>query len=123
MKAKDNRKIHIKYLILLHILLCLYSIGGIFSKLAAQQDFLSKEFIFYYGLVLINLFAYALLWQQILKRLSLVTAFSNKAVIVIWGALWGCLFFDESISVGKIIGIVLVVIGIYIVTTDKEAEL
>lgn len=120
MGARDNKNTQIKYLILLHILLCLYSVGGIFSKLASRQEFLSKEFIFYYGIVLVNLFVYALLWQQILKKLSLVTAFSNKSVIVIWGALWGCLFFDELISFGKILGIVLVVIGIYIVTTDKE---
>ena len=90
--AKDR----IKSYILLHIVLLLYSMGGICSKLAAGQSFLSLKFILFYGILLLNLAVYALLWQQILKRLPLVTAYANKAITVIWGMLWGYLFFQEQ---------------------------
>ncbi len=108
--------------ILLHILLVFYSLGGICSKLAAQYDFLSLPFILYYGIVLLILFAYAVLWQQILKKLPLVTAYANKAVTVIWGMLWGSIFFKESVNGWKIIGALIIIVGVYLVVSEKEEE-
>lgn len=113
-------KERIKSYILLHMVLLLYSMGGICSKLAAGQSFLSLKFILFYGILLLNLAVYALLWQQILKRLPLVTAYANKAITVIWGMLWGYLFFQEQIRVQQIIGGLIIIAGVYFVVTDKE---
>lgn len=114
------KKTQISALLLLHILLLAYSLGGICSKRAAQHDFLSFEFMLYYGIVLLILFAYAILWQQILKRLPLVTAYANKAITVIWGMLWGSVFFRESVSVWKIMGALIIILGVYLVVSEKE---
>lgn len=62
--------------------------------MAAQQEFLSFKFFFFYGLVLLILFAYAIAWQQVLKGLPLVTAYANKAVTVIWKLVLGSAFFS-----------------------------
>lgn len=105
----------IKPYIQLHILLLIYSLGGIFSKLAAQQEFLSTRFILFYGVVLLDLFLYALVWQQILKKLPLVTAYANKAVTVIWGLVWGFLVFKETVTIWNLIGALVIVFGVYIV--------
>ena len=105
-------KERIKSYILLHMVLLLYSMGGICSKLAAGQSFLSLKFILFYGILLLNLAVYALLWQQILKCLPLVTAYANKAITVIWGMLWGYLFFQEQIRVQQIIGGLIILTGI-----------
>ena len=88
----------IKPFLSLHILLLVYSLGAVCSKMAGKAEFLSIRFFFFYGLVLLNLFVYAIVWQQILKKLPLVTAFANKAVTVIWGMLWGMLIFKEKIT-------------------------
>lgn len=96
----------------LHILLIIYSLTGIFSKLAGKEKFLSFQFCLYYGIVIFFLGIYAIGWQQILKYLPLTTAFANKAAIVVWGIIWGVLFFDEQISVGKLIGAVIVIVGV-----------
>lgn len=98
--------------ILLHVMLMIYSMSGICSKAASKQSFLSPKFILYYGLVIVLLGFYAIAWQQIIKRLPLTIAYANRAVTVIWGAAWGTLFFEEKISVTKIIGIMLVVGGV-----------
>lgn len=111
---------NIRAFILLHIILLFYSLGGICSKLAAKCTFLSLEFMFYYGIVLVILFAYAILWQQILKKLSLVTAYANKAITVIWGMLWGSVFFDETVNLWKIIGAIIIIAGVYLVVSEKE---
>ena len=112
----------IKTLVLLHIMLMIYSMSGICSKLAAGQKFLSIKFCLYYGLIILLLGFYAIGWQQIIKRMSLTTAFANKAVTVVWGIIWGFVFFKESITPGKVVGAVLVIAGIVMYAlADKEA--
>lgn len=112
-------KINLKTYILLHISLLIYSLGGIFTKLASRYFFLSKEFIFLYSLMMLIMVSYAILWQLILKKLSLSVAFSNKAIAVIWGMLWGALVFGEHITSGKIIGAVLIIIGIIVMNGEQ----
>lgn len=102
----------IKTLFALHMLLMVYSTSGILSKLAAGVDFLSIEFCLYYGGVLLLLGVYAIGWQQILKRLPLTTAFSNKAVTIVWGIVWGALFFFEPIALPKAVGALLIIAGV-----------
>ena len=110
-----------KTLLLLHILLMVYSTSGIFSKLAAGESFLSLKFFAFYGILIVLMGIYAIGWQQIIKRMPLTAAFANKAVTVVWGIVWGILFFQESITVGKVIGAALVVLGVVIFAgADKE---
>ncbi len=110
-----------KSIILLNILLMVYSMSGICSKKAADARFLSIEFCIYYGIIIALLGVYAIGWQQIIKRLPLTLAFANKAVTVIWGLVWGLIFFRESITVGKTIGAILVVAGVVLFAgADKE---
>jgi len=104
----------------LHFILLLYSVNGIISKLASKNQFLTNAFLFYYSIVVFILFIYAILWQQILKKMTLTTAFSNKSVIVIWGMLWGALFFQEQITLQMIIGGAIISFGVYLVVTDHE---
>lgn len=113
----------IKTLVLLHIMLMIYSMSGICSKLASGQPFLSFKFCLYYGLIIVLLGFYSIGWQQIIKRMPLTAAFANKAVTVVWGIIWGFMFFHEPITVGKVIGAVLVITGIVMYAmADREAE-
>ena len=112
-----------KYLIYLHILLIIYSLSAVCSKLASVEKFMSFRFCLFYGLVLFLLALYALCWQQIIKHLPLTMAYANKAVTVVWGILWGLLLFGEMITAGKIIGALLVITGIVIYAlSDGESE-
>lgn len=105
-----NKKV--KTLFLLHLLLAVYSLSGLCSKLAAGEEFLSLGFCMYYGAVLLLLAIYALCWQQIIKRMPLSAAYANRAVTVLWGIVWGILFFGEQITIGKVFGAVLVIVGV-----------
>lgn len=44
--------------------------------------------------------------------MPLNAAFANRAVTVLWGIVWGIIFFGETITAGKIIGAVLVIVGV-----------
>ena len=110
----------VKPLLLLHAIMLLYSVSTICSKLAAGETLLSIRFILLYSGLLFILFVYAILWQQVLKKMPLTTAYANKAVVIIWGLVWGSLFFGEQITVQKILGSLVIIIGVGLVVTDKN---
>ena len=93
------------------------------SKIASGKKILSGEFCLYYGFIIILLGFYAIGWQQIIKRLPLTLAYSNRAVTVIWGMIWGFFFFGEKVTIGKVIGAALVVFGVVLYTkADQEGK-
>jgi drug/metabolite transporter (DMT)-like permease len=106
--------------IFLHISFIIYSFVGVFSKTVSQQPFFSLKFILYGGIVFFILAVYALLWQQILKRFPLVTAYSNKGVVIIWNLLWAVIFFSETITIENIIGSAIIIAGIAVVSSDAS---
>ncbi len=102
----------------LHLLLFFFSFCGVFSKLAAGQEFLSVKFCLFYGISIAILGIYAILWQQIIKKMPLVNAFLNKAITIIWGMIWGALIFNEVITLKMILGCIIVIIGIVLVVKE-----
>jgi len=105
---------------LLHLLLLFGSLGGICSKLAGREALLSLRFILLYGALLAILFIYAIEWQQIIKRMSLTTAYSNKAVGLLWNTLWGVLLFNEHLTPRMVIGVLVVLCGVVMVVKANE---
>ncbi len=113
----------VKYLIILHLFMAIYSLTSVAAKFAGGEEFLSFRFILFYGLVLFGLFVYAIAWQQIIKHMPLVSAYANRGVTVIWGIIWGYFIFSEEITLRKIIGAAIIVCGIvFIVTADAKEE-
>lgn len=115
----------IRILVALNVLLMVYSMSGILSKLAAGVDFLSWQFVGLYAGIIAILGIYAIGWQQILSRMALTSAFANKAVTIVWGIIWGFLFFQEQITLGKVIGGALIIAGVVLFATadgDDERE-
>ncbi len=116
-----NRK-KLTALIVLHVLLAVYSVSGILSKMAGKTTFLGMDFCMYYVGIIAILGIYAVVWQQIIKVLPLTVAFANKAVTVIWGIIWGVLIFSEEVVPMQLAGVLLIVIGIVLYSTDKTEE-
>ena len=108
--------------IVLHILLMVYSLSGVCSKMAGKAEFLSLDFILWYGAMLFIMVIYAFGWQQILKRLPLSIAFANKAVTLVWSIVFGVLVFNETLKITQIIGCVLAVIGVLIFIKPSKEE-
>lgn len=120
-KQKTGKhKTPIWVLLLLHAGLLLSSLSGVCSKKAALSEPFSFGFIMWYGLVLVSMFVYAVLWQQVLKRMDLTTAYANKPVGLIWGMVWGALLFQETITLRMIIGAAVIFVGIFLVVTSEN---
>ena len=111
-----------KDFLLLHSTLFLYAVASVFAKAAGRNlavHDLSPTLIF---LVLeaLTLGVYAVLWQQTLKRMPLTFAYSNKAVNVLWTCLFGLIFFGESLTPGKAVGILVALVGVWLVVSSHE---
>ena len=120
METAVKKKTPLWVLLLLHAGLLISSLSGVFSKKAALSEPFSLPFILWYGLVLVSMLLYAILWQQVLKRMDLTTAYANKPVGLIWGMIWGVLLFNEVITWRMILGAAIIFAGIFLVVKSDE---
>lgn len=104
-------------LLSLHLLLAVFSLSGIMSKLAARHAFMGPGFLLWYAGMVGVLAVYAVGWQQVIKRLPLTVAYANRAVTVIWGIVWGASLFGETISWQKVVGALVVLVGVVLYST------
>ena len=107
-------RVKVRNLLFLHGSFMLYSFSAVFSKSASREEPFSLPFFVFWGLSLSVLVAYAIIWQLLLHKFPLSTAFSNRGVVVAWGVFWGFILFGEEITLGKIIAALLILIGIVI---------
>lgn len=114
-------KVDKKVFLALHLLLLLFAGTTVLSKLAAGEDFLSPRFCLFFGGEFVLLGVYALGWQQILKRLTLTVAYTNKAVTLVWSMVFGVLLFHEQLQLRQVVGCALAVAGVLLfVKADGE---
>ena len=104
----------------MHLAFLVYTFYPLLGKFATRYDFFSLQFIILYCVVFAILFLYAILWQQVLKRIPLTTAIANKSITIVWGMIFGLLLFGEGISLKMLIGAALILSGILILSTEKE---
>lgn len=112
----------LKGFLLLHGTLLIYAIVSVFAKYAGIQMAQNNWWLtlVFLGLEAFTLLVYSVLWQQVLKRMPLSFAYSNKGICTLWTALLGILLFGETITWGKALGILVVLIGVLLVVTDHE---
>ncbi len=111
------------WFLVLQACMAFFSLGGVFSKFAAREEFLSGRFFLLYGGVLAVLALYSLAWQQILKHLPLTMAYSNKAMTILWGMLYGSIFFGESYRFRQFVAAGIIIVGIvFFVRAEKECD-
>ncbi len=120
-KTNDIKKQNnLIWFVVLHIILFVMSFSGIYSKLASNEKLFSLKFVLFYSLVIVILGVYAVFWQQIIKHISLTTAFCNKAVGIVWGMIWGLVFFKETIKWNMVLGAIIVIFGVIVVVKSDE---
>ena len=102
----------LKDYIQLHLNILLFSLTSVFSKAASVQYPLLYLFLF---LMVANCGIYAITWQQVIKKFSLSTAYANKSVYLLWSQIWAVLIFHENLSIQNIIGILVVLFGVWTV--------
>lgn len=100
-----------KYGVLVGINL-LYACVTLFTKFAAQQEFMSMSYCLALCGAIGVMGAYAVCWQQVLKRINLSTAYMFKGTSLIFVMLLAFAFFGEAITLMNIIGTCVIIVGI-----------
>ena len=112
-----KKRIGLADILLLQSAVVVYSLSTVAANLASKYEFLSARYILFFGLEFVILAAYALIWQQMIKRFQLSVAYDNKALTLMWSMLWNFIIFSQGITPFKVVGVVLVVIGVMIMNT------
>lgn len=118
-RVKMKKKVTMKDLLFLQAIVVIYTLSGVAAKMASGSSFLSLSFIGFYGLEICILGVYAILWQQVIKRIDLSIAYANRAIAMLWSMVWAVVFFRESITIQNIIGVLIVISGTIIVNSEK----
>ena len=90
----------------------LYACVGICTKMASMCAFLSWPYVLWFIGAVGLIGAYAVLWQQVLRRIELSTAYLFKGTTLIFTMLFAALLFGEPITVANIIGSLIIITGI-----------
>ena len=117
-----KKKLNLKDFLILQAVVVIYTVSGVLGKLAAM----SAEggdgwgFLLLYGAEIGVLGVYAVLWQQVIRKVELSVAYANRAVALLWSLLWAVFLFGEKITGAQLLGIALVIIGTAVINGGKE---
>ena len=89
-----------------------YACTSIFTKMASRQEMLSWPYLLWIAGAIGVMGVYALLWQQVIKRMPLSTAYMFKGTSLIFVLLFSALLFGETITLNNVIGSAIIIIGI-----------
>ena len=89
-----------------------YACTGIFTKMASRHEMLSWPYLLWLAGAVGVMGLYALLWQQVLKRIDLSTAYMFKGTSLIFGLLFAWSILGEPITLNNMIGAAIIIVGI-----------
>lgn len=109
-------------IILLQVVVIIYTLTSIVGRKASGSELLSLQFILFYGLDIVILGIYAICWQQMIKKFDLSVAYANRAMAILWTAVWARFIFKDTIGIKQLIGILVVMIGTVVVNLEQPKE-
>lgn len=109
-------------LLFLHGLFLLYACCGYLGKSAASYSWDDSPFwAFYCGMIAL-LMIYAIGWQKVLHSVPLSIAYTHRVVTLFWGLVIGRCFFGEPITIGKTVGIAIVMGGLILFNLEWRSD-
>ncbi len=112
----------VRWLFFLHVLFLVHALAGVCGKIAATHSWDSVVFWEIYCGMIAILATYAIGWQRVLQHVPLSMAYSHRAITALWGLIFGCFFFDEAITLGKAVGLIIVMCGLILFYMDWQTN-
>ena len=109
---KSSSNLTFRSAAILRLVYLFYSTVSLATKFTSLQEFLSLKYFLGLAIVVAMLGIYAIIWQQVLKRIELTTAYMFKGTSLIFVLLFSALIFNETITLWNIVGASLIVGGI-----------
>lgn len=92
----------------------IYACTSICTKMASRQEMLSWPYLFWIAGAIGVMGVYALLWQQVIVRMPISTAYMFKGTSLIFVLLFSVLLFGEVITLNNAIGAMIIIVGIFL---------
>lgn len=89
-----------------------YACTSICTKMASRQEILSWPYLLWIVGAIGVMGVYALLWQQVIVKMPLSTAYMFKGTSLIFVLLFSALLFGEAITTNNLIGSAIIIVGI-----------
>lgn len=93
-----------------------YACTSIFTKMASRQEMLSWPYLLWMAGAVGVMGVYAILWQQVLKRVELSTAYMFKGTGAVFGLLIVWLVLNEPVTMNNIIGTIIIITGVTMIS-------
>ena len=90
----------------------IYACTSICTKMASQHELVSWPYLVWIAGAIGVMGVYALLWQQVIVRMPISTAYMFKGTSLIFVLLFSVLLFGEAITLNNVIGAVIIIVGI-----------
>lgn len=89
-----------------------YACTSIFTKMASQQEPMSFPYLLWIAGAVGVMGVYAMLWQQVISRMPLSTAYMFKGTSLVFVLLFSALLFGEAITLNNVVGSAIILAGI-----------
>jgi len=109
----------LKHILLLFVSFVVYSMTGVFSKMASMHEFLSVKYIGFFACVLLMLGLYAILWQKVLSFMPLHKAFLCKSICIVITLAISYFVFAETLTLNNILGAGCIISGLVVLSWQK----
>ncbi len=116
----EMKKVRLGDILKLQGAVALFSLSSMISKFIGMQEGLT-------GMVFLLLFAelavlgiYAIIWQQLLKRFELSTAYINKGMVLLWYMIWSIFIFGDEVGIKNYIGVIIAIAGIVLLNIPEK---
>lgn len=110
-----------RLILFLQLAVILYSINTVIGKYVSAEAFFSPRFFGLLFLEVAVLGVYAIVWQQLIKRVDLTVAYANKAAGLFWSMIFGALLFAEPVTPRRIFAVALVAAGVILINREGSA--
>lgn len=94
--------------------------SGVFLKLASLYEFLSFHYVLFFGITVLVMGVYAVLWQEVLKLIPLNKAYLYKSSGIGISLMYAYIIFNERITIYNIIGCAMIIAGIIILSYKRR---
>lgn len=116
----ERKKVQWKEIAVLQFAVMIYTLSSVAAKQAALYNALSWPFLVWCGIEILILGVYAIIWQQLIKKIDLSIAYANRSMAILWSVIWAVIFFKETITIQNMIGVIIVLAGTMIINCDDK---
>ena len=105
-------KTRFAYYLFLILAFFVYACSTLFSKQASEYNFISLPYVLFLVGAVAVLGIFAIMWQQIIKKMPISDAYMFKGTSLIFILLLSHIIFGEMITVNNMIGAAIIIGGI-----------